>query len=101
MQVKYQHQQPEPYEVVHVVDDSNTQNPWVVKKIKGHIEEEELWKLQRCLVGEMTTVCSISSISQRLSDWGMGEIKVQRLGGKSFLLTITDDELFMMLEDLW
>ncbi|KAK8640282.1 hypothetical protein V6N13_008041 [Hibiscus sabdariffa] len=48
----------------------------------------------------MTMVCSNSSIQSRLTEWGLGEIKVQRLGGKSFLLTIIDDELFLMLEDL-
>ncbi|KAK8682068.1 hypothetical protein V6N13_054465 [Hibiscus sabdariffa] len=48
----------------------------------------------------MSTVCSVSSISNRLSKWGMGEIKVQRMGARSFLLMIEDEELFLMLEDL-
>ncbi|KAK8576928.1 hypothetical protein V6N13_121927 [Hibiscus sabdariffa] len=69
-------------------------------RIAGHIEVEELWNLKRCLVGEMTSVCSVNNVSTRLSEWGLGEIKVQRLGGKTFLLTIEDDELFTMLEDL-
>ncbi|KAK8686179.1 hypothetical protein V6N13_125206 [Hibiscus sabdariffa] len=56
--------------------------------------------MKRCMVGEMAAVCSVNSITSRLSEWGLGEIKVQRLGGKFFLLTIEDDDLFMMLEDL-
>ncbi|KAK8663648.1 hypothetical protein V6N13_083457 [Hibiscus sabdariffa] len=36
----------------------------------------------------------------RLQDWGLGEIKVQSLGGKSFLLFVEDDKLYSMLEDL-
>ncbi|KAL4290173.1 hypothetical protein GQ457_14G001210 [Hibiscus cannabinus] len=70
------------------------------RRIAGHIEVEELRNLKHCLVGETTSVCSVSSVSTRLSEWGLGEIKVQRLGGKTFLLTIEDDELFTMLEDL-
>ncbi|KAK8692701.1 hypothetical protein V6N13_070308 [Hibiscus sabdariffa] len=70
------------------------------KSITAHVVDEELWKLRKCLVGEMSTVCSVSSISNRLLKWGMGEIKVQRMGARSFLLTIEDEELFLMLEDL-
>ncbi|KAK8607768.1 hypothetical protein V6N13_046375 [Hibiscus sabdariffa] len=72
----------------------------VVKRIVGHVEEEELWNLRRSLIGVTASVCSISSIQSRLTEWGLGEIKVQRLGGKSFLLTINDEDLFLMLEDL-
>ncbi|KAK8674743.1 hypothetical protein V6N13_032848 [Hibiscus sabdariffa] len=48
------------------------------KRNAGHIEVEELWNLKRCLVGETTSVCSVNSVSTRLSEWGLGEIKVQR-----------------------
>ncbi|KAK8654325.1 hypothetical protein V6N13_128296 [Hibiscus sabdariffa] len=72
----------------------------VVKRVTGHVETEELWRMKMCLVGEMATVCSVKNIRSRLVEWGMGEIKFQRLGGKFFLLTFDDDELFMMLEDL-
>ncbi|KAK8699926.1 hypothetical protein V6N13_018334 [Hibiscus sabdariffa] len=70
------------------------------KRIPGYVEEEELLKMKRCLMGIMATVCSVRNIISRLSEWGMEEIKVQRLGGKIYLLTIEDDELYMMLEDL-
>ncbi|KAK8690132.1 hypothetical protein V6N13_088833 [Hibiscus sabdariffa] len=80
--------------------ESRTLNSRAVKRIVGHVEEEELWNLRRSLIGVTASVCSISSIQSRLTEWGLGEIKVQRLGGKSFLLTIKDEDLFLMLEDL-
>ncbi|KAK8701470.1 hypothetical protein V6N13_019857 [Hibiscus sabdariffa] len=70
------------------------------KRIVGHVEDEELWHLRRCLVGVSGTICSVSSIHQRLVTWGLGEIYVQRLGPKMFLLTIEDEKLFLMLEDV-
>ncbi|KAK8714198.1 hypothetical protein V6N13_149392 [Hibiscus sabdariffa] len=71
-----------------------------IKRISGHVESEDLWRLRRCLVGATETICSASSIHQRLADWGLGEINVQRLGAKDFLLTIEDEKLFLMLEDV-
>ncbi|KAE8699368.1 hypothetical protein F3Y22_tig00110580pilonHSYRG00195 [Hibiscus syriacus] len=70
------------------------------KEVKGHVDEDEVRKLKRCLVGVMAGVCSVGSIVDRLHNWGLGEIKVQRLRGNSFLLTIEDEDLFIMLEDL-
>ncbi|KAK8606230.1 hypothetical protein V6N13_102984 [Hibiscus sabdariffa] len=70
------------------------------KRITGHVEVEDLWRLRRCLVGVSDTICSVSSINQRLVTWGLGEINVQRLGAKMFLLTIEDEKLFLMLEDV-
>ncbi|KAE8704165.1 hypothetical protein F3Y22_tig00110458pilonHSYRG00103 [Hibiscus syriacus] len=66
----------------------------------GHVDEDSVRKLKRCLVGVMAGVCSVGSIIDRLHNWGLGEIKVQRLHGNSFLLTIEDEDLFIMLEDL-
>ncbi|KAL4331998.1 hypothetical protein GQ457_07G001640 [Hibiscus cannabinus] len=63
------------------------------KRITGHVETEDLWKMRRCLVGRMATVCSIRSIIE-ITSWGLGEIKVQRLGGKTFLISIDDEDLF-------
>ncbi|KAK8613648.1 hypothetical protein V6N13_101405 [Hibiscus sabdariffa] len=54
----------------------------ILKRITGHVENEDLWKLRRCLVGVMDTVCSVSSIHNRLLKWGLGDINVQRLGAK-------------------
>ncbi|KAK8577080.1 hypothetical protein V6N13_122075 [Hibiscus sabdariffa] len=69
-------------------------------RILGHVEEEELWKLKQCLVGTTPSVCSVKSIVDRLQSWGLVEIKIQRLGGKTFLISINDEELFQMLKDL-
>ncbi|KAK8696875.1 hypothetical protein V6N13_113048 [Hibiscus sabdariffa] len=69
-------------------------------RICGHIESEDLWKLKKCLIGEMASVCTVESIHRRLEAWGMGDIKIKRFGGKSFLLSIEDLELFQMLEDV-
>ncbi|KAK8594208.1 hypothetical protein V6N13_126017 [Hibiscus sabdariffa] len=44
-------------------------------RIYGHVETEDLWKMRRCLVGKMHSVCSIGSIELRLENWGLGEIK--------------------------
>ncbi|KAK8633331.1 hypothetical protein V6N13_014177 [Hibiscus sabdariffa] len=71
-----------------------------LKRITGHVENEDLWKLRRCLVGVMDTVCSVSSIHNWLLKWGLGDINVQRLGAKRYLLTILDEELSLMLEDV-
>ncbi|KAK8699945.1 hypothetical protein V6N13_018353 [Hibiscus sabdariffa] len=69
-------------------------------RIRGHSESEDLWKLKSCLVGEMPTVCATESVRYRLQQWGMGDIKVKRLGGKSFILWIEDKDLYKILEDL-
>ncbi|KAK8675028.1 hypothetical protein V6N13_033101 [Hibiscus sabdariffa] len=70
------------------------------KRIIGHVEKEDLWNLRRCLVGVMGMVCNVSSIHSRLLKWGLGDINVQRLGAKTYLLTIMDEELSHMLEDV-
>ncbi|KAK8681352.1 hypothetical protein V6N13_053756 [Hibiscus sabdariffa] len=49
------------------------------KRALGHVDED-LWKMKKCLVKEMSTVCAVTSIMERLSSRGLGEIKVQRMG---------------------
>ncbi|KAK8652711.1 hypothetical protein V6N13_126736 [Hibiscus sabdariffa] len=70
------------------------------KRIIGHVENEDLRNLRRCLAGVMDMVCSVSSIHSRLLKWGLGDINVQRLGAKTYRLTIMDEELSQMLEDV-
>ncbi|KAE8704159.1 hypothetical protein F3Y22_tig00110458pilonHSYRG00089 [Hibiscus syriacus] len=70
------------------------------KEVVGYVDEVELRKLRICLVGIMAGVCSVGSIVDRLQNWGLGEIRVQRLRGNTFLLTIEDEDLFIILEDL-
>ncbi|KAL4384541.1 hypothetical protein GQ457_15G028720 [Hibiscus cannabinus] len=69
-------------------------------KVRGHVVVEELWKLQRCLVGEMSTICSVGAVAMRLEKWGLNGIKVHKMGGKAFLLSFEDEDLYTMLEDL-
>ncbi|KAK8570926.1 hypothetical protein V6N13_103323 [Hibiscus sabdariffa] len=80
--------------------ESSKHEKTIYKKVVGHVEDEDLWKLRRCLVGTMVSVCSVTSIEERLNTWGLGEIKVQRMGGKSFLISVEDEELFLLMEDL-
>ncbi|KAK8681994.1 hypothetical protein V6N13_054391 [Hibiscus sabdariffa] len=81
--------------------ECSSRNTGKCKRISGVIvEKEELWKLKRCMVGMMSTVCSVRNIMMRLQAWGLGEIKVQRMGGKTYLLSFDNDELFTMLEDV-
>ncbi|KAK8661589.1 hypothetical protein V6N13_091187 [Hibiscus sabdariffa] len=67
--------------------ESNKEDIKARKRINGHVEAEDLWKMRRCLV------CSIRSIEMRLQAWGLG-------ASKTFLIFINDDDLFLMLEDL-
>ncbi|KAK8624109.1 hypothetical protein V6N13_065464 [Hibiscus sabdariffa] len=70
------------------------------KKLVRHVKNEDLWKFKKCLVDKMATVCSVQSIMNKLDAWGLGEIRVKRMGGKMFLLSIEDDDLYIMLEDV-
>ncbi|KAK8658071.1 hypothetical protein V6N13_036283 [Hibiscus sabdariffa] len=81
-------------------DETSAQGGIGGRKVIGHVESEDLLKLKKCLIGVTNTVCSVHNISLRLQQWGLGDIKIQRLGGKAFLLTIEDEDLFIMLEDL-
>ncbi|KAL4387762.1 hypothetical protein GQ457_09G013100 [Hibiscus cannabinus] len=65
------------------LDMSNMVNEGKRKKIAGHVENEDLWKYRRCLVGKMASVCSLSNVMSRLDTWGFGEITVKRMGGLS------------------
>ncbi|KAK8674577.1 hypothetical protein V6N13_032686 [Hibiscus sabdariffa] len=38
------------------------------KRIAGHVKNEDLWSMKRCLVGETATVCSLSSIYSRMAN---------------------------------
>ncbi|KAG8497351.1 hypothetical protein CXB51_008604 [Gossypium anomalum] len=66
--------------------------------VQGFVEEELLWKLQRCLVGESATVCDISSMVERLTKFGLGEISLKRIQGRFFLLEVPDVDYLEVLE---
>ncbi|KAK8609906.1 hypothetical protein V6N13_093316 [Hibiscus sabdariffa] len=71
------------------------------KKIVGHVENENLWKYRRCLVGKMALVCSLSNVMSRLDTWGFGEITVKRMGRLAELWGSFEDvgENFNMKKD--
>ncbi|KAL4319582.1 hypothetical protein GQ457_18G015810 [Hibiscus cannabinus] len=50
--------------------------------------------------GETTSVCSVKSIADRLKTWGLNGLTVHIMGGKAFLLSFEDEDIFIMLEDL-
>ncbi|KAK5786821.1 hypothetical protein PVK06_041467 [Gossypium arboreum] len=66
--------------------------------VQGHVEEEQLWKLQRCLVGETATCCDIKNLQERIVKAGLGEIRIRRIQGRFFLVDIPDDKLFGILK---
>ncbi|KAK8327431.1 hypothetical protein V6Z12_A11G182200 [Gossypium hirsutum] len=66
--------------------------------VQGFVEEELLWKLQRCLVWESATVYDISSMAERLTKFGLGEISLKRIQGRFFLLEVLDVEYLEVLK---
>ncbi|KAL4348509.1 hypothetical protein GQ457_17G023440 [Hibiscus cannabinus] len=54
-----------------------------LKRILGHVDEEALRCLERCVIGT-STVCSSETIKTRLHNWGLGELILkdgQKLSG--------------------
>ncbi|KAG8480375.1 hypothetical protein CXB51_024544 [Gossypium anomalum] len=66
--------------------------------VQGHVEEEQLWKLQRCVVGEIATCCDIKNLQERIVKAGLEEIRITRIQGRFFLVDIPDEELFGILK---
>ncbi|KAK8644209.1 hypothetical protein V6N13_123521 [Hibiscus sabdariffa] len=62
------------------LDMSSMLNEGKRKKIAGHVENEDLWKYRRCLVGKMASVCNLSNVMSRLDTWGL--ITVKRMGSE-------------------
>ncbi|MFQ6654374.1 hypothetical protein Gotur_025388 [Gossypium turneri] len=68
--------------------DPNKKDEEVVKVkntnivVQGHVEEEQLWNLQRCLVGTTATCCDSKSLFERIVRSGLWEIKIRRMQGR-------------------
>lgn len=45
-------------------------------RVQGHAEEEQLWKLQRCLVGTTATCCDSKSLFERIVGNELGKLKL-------------------------
>ncbi|KAK8707432.1 hypothetical protein V6N13_058493 [Hibiscus sabdariffa] len=69
-------------------------------RVQGHVEEETLCNLQRCLVGFTASESDSFRIQDRLCSWGFGDISVKKLSGRYFLLAFKDVQLFKFLEEL-
>lgn len=74
----------------------------IIKKpfvaVQGFVEEEQLWKLQRCVVEVTATCCDIKDLQERIIKVGLGEIIIRRIQGRVFLIDIPDMELFGILK---
>lgn len=66
--------------------------------VHGYVEEEQLWKLQICVVGVTTTCCDIKDVQERIVRGGLGEIIIRRIQGRFFLIEISDEELVGILK---
>ncbi|KAK8713705.1 hypothetical protein V6N13_148916 [Hibiscus sabdariffa] len=79
--------------------DSNKDSKLQVKRVVGHVEDESLWKLSKCLIGIMATDCNSENVMDRLHKWGLGELEVKSLGSRRFLIVIKDEDLLKTLEE--
>ncbi|KAK5826504.1 hypothetical protein PVK06_021426 [Gossypium arboreum] len=52
------------------VDGTRRKN---IKLVEGHVENEQLWKLQHCLIGEIVSFYTAYSLSDRIAKLGLGE----------------------------
>ncbi|KAK8618242.1 hypothetical protein V6N13_132242 [Hibiscus sabdariffa] len=68
--------------------ESSSENRVRWKRISGHVEEEELWKLERCLVGEMASVCSVQNGVKFVQVGTLGNYQATRGGVEA---TITSE----------
>ncbi|KAL4296733.1 hypothetical protein GQ457_12G029330 [Hibiscus cannabinus] len=69
------------------------------KSIQGHVDNEILWTLSKCVIGTTTSACSMNVVKKRLHNWGLGHIRVKSLGGQKFLLHFQDEELLKLIEE--
>ncbi|KAG8499712.1 hypothetical protein CXB51_006382 [Gossypium anomalum] len=67
------------------------------KVIAASIENEQLWKLQTCLIRETTSLCNLNSLSERIARMGLGELKVKRIQGRFLLIEVSDEDLLEIL----
>ncbi|KAK8697352.1 hypothetical protein V6N13_113504 [Hibiscus sabdariffa] len=86
-------------EVLEERGDCSNSTSESLKRILGHVDEEALRRLERCVIGTSSTVCSSETIKTRLHNWGLGELLVKSLGGKKFLIEFLDEELLKILEE--
>ncbi|MBA0753770.1 hypothetical protein Gogos_020940, partial [Gossypium gossypioides] len=59
-----------------------------MKVVEGQVQNEQLWNLQRCLVGETAYFCNSNSLSERIARLGLEELIVKSIQGRYFLIEI-------------
>ncbi|KAK8697344.1 hypothetical protein V6N13_113497 [Hibiscus sabdariffa] len=69
----------------------------LIEKNKGKCTVDSRISMQ---IGESSKANNRGRIQDRLSNWGFGEISVKKMGGRYFLLSFNDEELYKLLEDL-
>ncbi|KAH1064658.1 hypothetical protein J1N35_029645 [Gossypium stocksii] len=69
-----------------------------IKVVEGHVKNEQLWKLQHCLIGEIASFCNAYSLSDRIDNLGHRELIVKRIKGRFFLIEVIDDALMEILK---
>ncbi|KAL4387838.1 hypothetical protein GQ457_09G008020 [Hibiscus cannabinus] len=62
-------------------DSQDSQMKPRLKRVLGHVEEEALKKLEKCLIGTMATVCSTCQVQDHLHAWGLNDVTVKYMGG--------------------
>ncbi|KAH1072500.1 hypothetical protein J1N35_024828 [Gossypium stocksii] len=65
-------------------DGAGSEGLKMAEVIQGHVEDELLWKFQKCLVGEVVSFCEQKSLADRIAQVGLGEICVKRIQGNFF-----------------
>lgn len=58
------------------------------RRVIGFVDKEQLWKLQRCLVGKSVTVCDSRCMAKRIAMFGLGELSIKRIQGRFFLIEV-------------
>ncbi|MBA0636362.1 hypothetical protein Godav_000064 [Gossypium davidsonii] len=69
-----------------------------MKVVEGHVRNEQLWNLQRCLVGETTSFYNSNSLSERIARLGLEGLIVKSIQGRYFLIEVPDGELLEILK---
>ncbi|KAK8571185.1 hypothetical protein V6N13_025740 [Hibiscus sabdariffa] len=69
------------------------------ERIKGYVDEETLWKLQKSLIGYTAVESDTIRIQDNLCRWGLGEIKIKKMAWRMFLIEVEDDDLYNSLKD--
>ncbi|KAL4291391.1 hypothetical protein GQ457_14G020120 [Hibiscus cannabinus] len=68
-------------------------------KVRGCVVEETLWRLQQCFIGFTQKELDSSSVHEDLCKNGLGEIKIKKMVGRTFLLEVEDKILLRSLQD--